>query len=256
MKHPLSSAFLSPVLSLVLTLGLALPALAGEITVSAAASLTESINEIKALFEKANPGVTVVANYAASGPLLKQIQQGAPVDVFISANQKFMNVAAKENLMAEGTRIDVVANDLVIAVPAGNPAKVTDLASLKQGAAKRIGLGNPDSVPAGQYAKAALAKAGLWESLSPSFIFGESVRQVLDYVRRGEVDAAFVYATDAIQAGSAVAVASAVPLDEDVSYPAAVLAAAPHAKEAKAFVAFLISPQAQAVFKAKGFRIP
>lgn len=252
MKRPLSSAFLS----LILTLALALPALAGELTVSAAASLTESINEIKALFEKANPGVTVVANYAASGPLLKQIQQGAPVDVFISANQKFMDLAAKENLVAEGTRLDVVANDLVIAVPAGNPAKVKDLASLKQAGVKRIGVGNPDSVPAGQYAKAALTKAGMWESLSPAFIFGESVRQVLDYVRRAEVDAAFVYATDAIQAGSAVSIAAVVPLDQNVSYPAAVLAAAPQAKEAKAFLAFLISPQAQAVFKAKGFRIP
>lgn len=252
MKRPLSSAFVS----LVLTLALAIPALAGELTVSAAASLTDSINEVKALFEKANPGVTVVANYAASGPLLKQIQQGAPVDVFISANQKFMNLAAKDGLVAEGTRIDVVANDLVLAVPAGNPAKVTDLASLKQPSVKRIGVGNPDSVPAGQYAKAALTKAGLWDALAPAYVYGESVRQVLDYVRRGEVDAALVYATDAAQAGSAVAVAKVVPLDQDVSYPAAVMASAPHAKEAKAFLAFLISPQAKAVFKAKGFRIP
>ena len=243
-------------LALALTLALALPALAAELTVSAAASLTESMTEVKTLFEKANPGLKVNVNFASSGALFKQIEQGAPVDVFASANQKYMDLAEKAKLVLAGTRINFVANDLVLAVPAGNPAKVSDLASLKQPQVKRIGVGNPDSVPAGQYAKAALIKAGLWETLTPAYIFGESVRQVLDYLRRAEVDAALVYATDAAQGGSAVTVTCVAPLDKDVSYPAAVLAATKNADLAKQFVTFLASPEAKAVFKAKGFRIP
>lgn len=243
-------------LALVLTLALALPALAAELTVSAAASLTEAMTEVKALFEKAHPGVKVNTNFAASGPLFKQIEQGAPVDVFASANQKYMDLAEKANLVLAGTRINFVANDLVLAVPAGNPAKVSDLGSLTQPQVKRIGVGNPDSVPAGQYAKAALTKAGLWETLTPAYVFGESVRQVLDYLRRAEVDAALVYATDAAQGGAAVAVTSVAPLDKDVSYPAAVMAATKNTDLAKQFVTFLVSPEAKAVFKAKGFRIP
>ena len=229
---------------------------AEELTVSAAASLTESLGEIKALFEKAHPGATLVLNFAASGPLLKQIQQGAPVDVFASANQKFMDQAEKEGLLLPGTRKNFVANDLVLAVPADNPAGVRGLEDLKKPGVKRIGLGNPDSVPAGQYAKAALTKAGMFEALAPAYVYGESVRQVLDYLRRAEVDAAFVYATDAAQAGKSVATAAVVPLDENVSYPAAVLAASSHKDLAKAFVLFLSDPAAQAVFRAKGFSIP
>ncbi len=255
------AALSSLCLTLVLAISLAIPALAAspqaeELTISAAASLTESLGEIKILFEKAHPSATLILNFAASSPLLKQIQQGAPVDLFASANQKFMDQAEKEGLLLAGTRTNFVANDLVLAVPADNPAKVGGLEDLKKPTVKRIGLGNPDSVPAGQYAKAALTKAGLFEALAPAYIFGESVRQVLDYVRRAEVDAAFVYATDAAQAGKSVATVAVIPLEESVSYPVAVLAASKHQDLAATFVRFLSDPAAQAVFKGKGFSIP
>jgi molybdate transport system substrate-binding protein len=252
-KRPLVALFL------VLALAAVSHAQQAELTVSAAASLTESLNEIKILFEQARPGTVLVMNYAASGPLLAQIRQGAPVDVFASANQKFMNQAADANLVVPSTRRDIAANDLVLAVPADNPAAVKTLDDLKSGQVKRIGVGTPESVPAGQYAKTALTKAGLWDPLSPKLIFGESVRQVLDYLRRGEVEAGFVYATDARQAGAAVAVAAVVPADllgEPVTYPVAVVAASTRKDLAAQFVEFLTTDQAKAVLKAKGFRIP
>ena len=243
-------------LTLTLVLSLAAPALAGELTVSAAASLTDAFNEIKTAFAKEHPGVNVTFNFAASGALLSQMAQGAPVDVFASADQKTMDQAAEKKLIAVPTRVNFAQNALVMAVPADNPAKLKDLTALTAPAVKRVAAGNPDSVPVGRYTKAALSKTGLWEAIAGKLVLAESVRQVLDYLTRGEVDAGFVYATDAKQGGDKVKVVVEVPVETPVSYPIAVLEAAKDKKDAAAFVAFVTGPKGQAVLAKYGFKKP
>ena len=167
---------------------------ADEITVSAAASLTNAFSDIKVLYEKKHPETTIHLNFAASTPLLKQIQEGAPVDVFASADQETMDAAVKSQVINTQSRKNFVRNTLVLIVPKGGkkPAKLEEIMAFE-----RLAIGNPNSVPAGRYTKQALSKAGLWEKAQKKAIFGTNVRQVLDYVARGEVDAGFVYGTDA-----------------------------------------------------------
>jgi molybdate transport system substrate-binding protein len=243
-------------LALTLVLSLTVPATAANLTVSAAASLTDAFNEVKAAFEKANPGVTVTMNFAASGALLSQMEKGAPVDVFASADQKTMDQAVEKKLIDTATRVNFAQNSLVLTVPAGNPAKVADLPSLKGAAVKRIAIGNPDSVPVGRYTKAALTKSGDWDPLAPKFVMAESVRQVLDYLSRGEVDAGFVYGTDAKQGGDKVKVTAEIPLETPVSYPVAVLSGSADKKDAASFVKFVTGQQGQEILAKFGFKKP
>ncbi|OQX05917.1 MAG: molybdate ABC transporter substrate-binding protein [Desulfobulbaceae bacterium A2] len=228
---------------------------AAELIVSAGASLTEAFEDLKPLFEHAHPGVTVRYNFAATGPLLAQLAQGAPVDVFASADQKSMDEAVAKNLVDSGSRVNFARNELVIATPVGGKA-VASLADLSRPDVQRIGIGNPDSVPVGRYSKAALEKAGLWEPLNAKLIMGESVRQVLDYIARGEVDAGFVYATDAKKAGDKVAVTAVIPLDKPVSYPLAVTSGTKSKELARAFVELVTGPQGQKALAARGFVSP
>jgi molybdate transport system substrate-binding protein len=230
----------------------AAPAFAEELTVSAAASLTNAFTEIKTLFEKRYPGNTVATNFAASNPLLQQIRQGAPADVFASADQETMDTAGNEKLIDPATRKDFARNSLVLVVPAGG--KVKSLKDLTP--AMRIAAGNPDSVPAGRYARDSLTAAGLYERLKPAVIQGNSVRQVLDYVARGEADAGFVYATDAAVLKDRVTVVETMGGHKPVLYPAAVVAASGHKKLAKSFADFLFTPEAVAVLQKYGFSKP
>ena len=232
---------------------LGLPVQAAEMTVSAAASLTNAFTEIKGLFEKKHAGLQVHTNYAASNPLLKQIQEGAPVDVFASADQGTMDKAVAAKVVDPATRKDFALNDLVLIVPAGSkkPAKLEDIKALK-----RIAIGNPDSVPAGRYSKDALTTAKLWEALQPQLIMGNSVRQVLDYVARGEVDAGFVYRTDAKQLADKVDVVMIVEGHAPVSYPIAVATTGKNAKMGQEFLNFVLSAEGQAVLAKYGFSKP
>ena len=232
---------------------LSLPVQAAEMTVSAAASLTNAFNEIKGLFEKNHAGLKVNVNYAASNPLLKQIQEGAPVDIFASADQATMDKAVAAKVVDPATRKNFALNDLVLIVPAGSKkfAKLEDIKALK-----RIAIGNPDSVPAGRYTKDALTNAKLWEALQPQLIQGNSVRQVLDYVARGEVDAGFVYRTDAKQLADKVDVVMIVEGHAPVSYPIAVATTGKDAKMGQEFLNFVLSPEGQAVLAKYGFSKP
>lgn len=243
-------------LTLVLALCIAVPAQAGSLTVSAAASLTDAFNEIKAAFAKDQPSIILTMNYGASGALFSQMEKGAPVDVFASADQKTMDMATDKKLIDTATRVNFAQNSLVLAVPAGNPAKVKDVASLKTASVKRIAIGNPDSVPVGRYTKAVLTKRGDWDALASKFVLSESVRQVLDYLSRGEVDAGFVYGTDAKQGGDKVVVAAEIPLEKPVTYPIAVLSASPNKKDAAAFIAFVTGPKGQEILAKYGFKKP
>ena len=246
------------VTSLVLALALCLAptlSLAADLTVSAAASLTDAFGVMKAAFEKANPGTTVVNNFAASGPLLKQIENGAPVDVFASADEKTMDQAAAKGVIVAGSRVDFVQNALVLVQPADAKTRITSEADLTGSGIKRIAIGNPASVPVGRYTQESLTSAKLWEALQPKLIPGESVRQVLDYVTRGEVDAGFVFATDAKIAGAKVRVVKESATTTPVRYPIAVVAASKNPK-AKAFVDFVLSAEGQKILQNFGFKKP
>lgn len=226
---------------------------AAELTVSAAASLANAFDEMKQAFEKQYPDIEVNTNYAASNPLLRQIVAGAPVDVFASADEATMDKAADEKVVDPATRKQFAMNDLVLIVPKGSKAVkgLQDLVNLKH-----IAIGNPDSVPAGRYTRDSLVKAGLWDKLSPKFIQGASVRQTLDYVARGEVDAGFVYGTDAQQLNDKVDVIEVVGSHEPVTYPIAVCTTGKNAKAAQDFINFVLSPEGQSILAKYGFAKP
>jgi molybdate transport system substrate-binding protein len=230
---------------------------AADLTVSAAASLTHAFKDLAPLFEAAHPGSKVLLNFGASGALLQQIAKGgAPVDVFASADQETMNQAQAQGLVRAVQRRNFVSNALVVIVPsraANTPKAVADLA---QGAYQRVAIGLPASVPVGRYTKSALEAAGLWSAVVPKMIGANNARQALDYVARSEVDAGFVFATDAALMPSKVLVALVVPTATPMLYSAAPLAASPHAALALRFVEFLISPPAQALFAKHGFGKP
>lgn len=240
----------------VLLLGGAARARAAELTVSAAASLTNAFKELAPAFEAQNPGLKVQLNFAASDALLAQISRGAPVDVFASADQDAMDKAQLQGLLLAGTRRNFVSNALVVIVPSDSRVALKSLGDLRQSDIRRVALGKPDGVPAGRYAKVALAAAGLWPDIAPKAVYAINVRQALDYVARGEADAGFVYATDALVQKDKVRVAVTVPTDAPVAYPIAAVAGGPHAAAARRFIDFVTSAAGQAVLARHGFHQP
>jgi molybdate transport system substrate-binding protein len=229
---------------------------AQELTVSAAASLTNAFQAIGQAYEKAHPGSRITFNFAASGPLLAQIQQGAPVDVFASADQETMNRAATARLLTDGTRADFAQNTLVVVVPSSATKTPQALQGLAGADFKRIATGTPATVPVGRYTMEAVQKAGLTDALHPRWIFGESVRQVLNYVARGEVDAGFVYRTDALIEPSKTRIAFTVATATPVSYPIAVVAASKNVQAGRQFVNFVRSPAGVEILGRYGFARP
>jgi molybdate transport system substrate-binding protein len=249
--------FKLPHLAAVLLAGcIGLSAHAAELTVSAAASLTNAFKDLAPLFEAAHPGTRLQFNFAASGPLLQQIAKGAPVDVFASADQETMDQAQAQGLVQAAQRRNFVSNALVVIVPAATTALPAGLRDLSGAAVQRVAIGVPASVPVGRYTKAVLEAEGLWTAIEPRMIGAQSVRQALDYVARGEVDAGFVYATDAALVPGKVKVAFKVATVKPILYPAAPIAASPNLALAQRFVEFLGAPQAQAVLAGYGFGKP
>jgi molybdate transport system substrate-binding protein len=227
---------------------------AAPVTVFAAASLTDSLKLVAEAY-RAKTGVTVTLSFGASSTLARQIEQGARADVFLSADADWMDYLQKMGLIAERTRKDLLGNRLVLvaasnARPAPTIAPHFDLAgALGDG---RLALADPASVPAGKYAKAALIALGVWDGVSSKIAAAENVRVALEYVARGEAPYGIVYATDAKVAPS-VRVAGIFPADSHlpIVYPAALTKTA--SPEAKAFLDFLSSAQARAIFEKAGF---
>lgn len=242
--------------ALLLASSVSLAAQAGEITVSAAASLSNAFKDIAPLFEAAHPGSKVQLNFGASGALLAQIAKGAPADVFVSADEETMDQAQGQGLVKAAQRRDLVSNALVVIVPAGAARMPAALAEVAQPGYARIAIGLPASVPVGRYTKGVLEAAKLWSTIEPKMIGASSVRQALDYVARAEVDAGFVYATDAAIMPGKVKVAFTVPTTRPILYPIAALAGAPNPGEAAKFLDFLFTPPAQAVLAKYGFGKP
>lgn len=232
------------------------PGVAGaetELLVSAASSLTESFKEIGRAYEAKNPGMTVRFNFAATGPLLQQIEQGAPVDVFASADQKFMDKAEKGGFILPASRTDFVGNSLVLITPV-HMTVVNGLADLQSAQVHKISMGNPDSVPAGRYARAALEKQGMWRAIAPKCVMGISVKQALEYVMRGEVEAGIVFGTDGVVAKERVRIVSEIPTVTPIVYPVAVVRASTKQDAALAFIDYLQGAEAQALFARYGFK--
>lgn len=228
---------------------------ADELVISAAASLTNALRDLAPLFEAANPGTRLQFNFGASNALLQQIAKGAPVDVFVSADQETMDLAQTQGLVRAAQRRNVVSNRLVVVVPSGSTRTPRALSDLAQPGVQRIAIGLP-AVPVGRYTRGVLEAAGLWAAIEPKVIGAQNVRQALDYVARAEVDAGFVYATDAALMPGKVKVALTVANTTPILYPAAPVAASPNAAEAQRFVAFLVSPAAQAGLAKFGFGRP
>jgi molybdate transport system substrate-binding protein len=246
------------VLLLLLLILAPLQARAQTLTVFAAASLTDAMKDISALWVKAGHPAPRTS-FDSSSTLARQIEQGAPVNIFASADEKWMDYLAKANLIAPDTRRDLLGNDLVLIVPATHPIHVDigpgfDLSALL-GPSGRLSTGDPAHVPAGIYAEQALRKLGLWDKVSPRLAATPDVRSALLLVERGEAPAGIVYRTDAA-VSKAVAVAGVFPdsSHDPITYPFAVTKAG-DTQEARAFLAFLPTPAARAVWVKRGFRV-
>ncbi|CAN5414206.1 molybdate ABC transporter substrate-binding protein [soil metagenome] len=242
-------------------LGLAIAAMpllasAQQLTVSAAASLTDAFKELGPMFEAGKSGVTVRFNFAASGVLLQQIGQGAPVDVFASADQATMDRANEQKLIDAATRKNFVSNSLVVIEPVKEGIGIQSLADLSNPGVRKIAIGKVATVPVGRYTKQVLDGANLWTSLEPRFVEADSVRQVLDYVARGEVEAGFVYRTDAALMADKVKVVLTPSATTPVTYPVAVVSESKSRPLAEQFVTFLQGEAAQAVLTRYGFGKP
>lgn len=236
-------------LSLLIVMLCAVHALAGDVHLCVAASLKEVINDLSDSFTKKNPGVKFVKNYGASGALVKQIENGAPSDIFISANLEWMDYL-KNKKLADTASIGTFAyNTLVFAGAPGKASSMQNLIKLE-----RIAIGSPRSVPAGEYATEAFKKAGLDKQLEKKLIMAKDVRECLMYAERGEVDGAFVYRTDALQAKQAK-ILFAVPqeLYLRVTYPMSLTVAGAKSRDAAAFFAYLHGDEAKAVLAKYGF---
>ncbi len=229
---------------------------AADLTVSAAASLTNAFREVAAQFEAQHAGTKVLLNFAASDALLAQISKGAPVDVFASADQETMDRAASQKLLVPDTRQNFAANALVVVTPSDSKLSLASLADLQHAGVARVAIGNPGGVPAGRYAKSVLEAAQLWPAIEAKAVMAQNVRQALDYVARGEADAAFVYATDAASQKDKVKVAFSVPTPTPITYPVAAIADGPNPAAARQFIAYLASPAGQAALARYGFRQP
>jgi molybdate transport system substrate-binding protein len=223
-----------------------------EINVSAAASLKDALLDIMSGFKKTMPDSMVLINFGASGTLAKQIVQGAPADLFVSADGKWIDYLLKEGKCVAETQYTLASNTLVFV---GKKRMAIDsLVDLK--GLQRIAIGSPASVPAGNYAVQALRAAGVYEELEKEkkLVMAQDVRQALLYADRGEVDGAFVYKTDALLAEHAVVILTVdANLHDRITYPMVVTTAGVERPEVKAFTAYLRSPEAQVVLKEYGF---
>jgi len=235
------------------TLALAAMAVpAANVTVFAAASLTDSLKEIAATYEQQS-GDHLVFNFAASGTLARQIEAGAPADLFFSADEARADVLEKKGLLVSGSRKSLLRNVLVLVIPTDHAA-VPSAGELTNTAFQHLAIGEVKSVPCGTYAKFYLEKQGLWPAVEPKVISFDSVRSVLAAVESGNVDGGFVYVTDAM-VSKKVKVAFTVPVTDTppITYPLALLKDAPQPEAAKKFAAYLGTGPATAVFGKFGF---
>ena len=227
-----------------------------EITISAAASLKNAFEDMGKAFEGKNRSVKVYFNFGASGDLKRQIEGGAPVDVFASAAQREMDDLERQGGLVAGTRRNFAGNEIVLARPSSSTIQLKSFNDLTKQEVKKIAIGNPPSVPAGMYAEQVLKHFSVWETIKDKLVFGESVRQVLDYVARGEVDAGIVFSTDALVRSKDVAVVMKAPEGSHVAviYPIAIVKNTKNERLAKNFVDWVTSDNGRRILEKYGFK--
>ncbi len=256
MNNKLLKAFPLLLVSLILVFGLfscAAPTPV-ELNVSAASSLTDALKAINTLYMQEHNNVTIVANFASSGTLQKQIEQGAPVDVFISAAAKQMQALQDGGLIINDTRQDLLNNKVVLVIPKDSTLTFTDFTGLTGADVKQIAIGDPASVPAGTYGKQALDQLGIYDQIQSKLILCADVRQVLSYVEAGNVDAGIVYSTDAaISTSVKIAADAPTEVNAKIVYPVAVIKATLVIDAAKDYISFLMGDEAKAIFEQYGF---
>ena len=232
------------------------PKQSNSLTVSAAASLRNVLEEVKLEYAKSQPDVKINYNFGASGALQQQIEQGADVDVFISAAAKQMDALESKKLLLSGTRKNICGNQIVLIVPK-NAEKISSFADLKGDRITKIALGEPKSVPAGKYAQEALSYFKILEATKSKFVFAKDVRQVLSYVETENVEAGIVYITDA-KLSKLVKVVAIAPVKSHspVIYPVTVIQSSKNVAQARSFTGFLLSSEANNIYKKYGFNKP
>ncbi len=228
-----------------------------QLTVSAAASLKSVMEEIKPIYQQEHPETEITYNFASSGSLQRQIEHGAPVDVFISAATKQMDALEKQDLLLTETRRDLLKNQMVLVTPASNKnnnLKLDNFDDLTTKEITTIALGEPGSVPAGKYAQEVLTAFKIADKVNSKAVYGKDVRQVLNYVATGNVDAGIVYRTDA-QVSDNVQIVATAPENahSPVIYPIAVIKDSDNPEAANELIEFLSTPEAQAIFEEYGF---
>lgn len=225
-----------------------------ELNVSAAVSLKDALAEIQKNYEAKNSNIKLVYNLGASGALQKQIEQGAPADIFISAAPKQMNDLEEKNLVNKATRKNLVENKLVIIVPTTSTLNITKYEDLTKDEVQKLSIGETASVPAGQYAQEVLKKLGIWDKIQNKAVLAKDVRTVLTYVETGNVEAGIVYKTDAASSDK-VKIAATAPegSHQPILYPVAILSGTKQQKTAEDFLTYLSTPECKAIFEKYGF---
>lgn len=227
-----------------------------ELNIFAAASLTDSLNSIKELYEEQNPNIKIILNFASSGALEKQIEQGAPADIFFSASK------AKVNALVEGEEIDkidiaeILENSMVVVCSKDVKKLPTSLEDLKDKSFVKVSIAAPESAPAGRYAVESLKKNGVFDEISEKIVYGKTVRQTLTYIETDEVEAAIVYSSDAVIMKNGV-LAFEIPkeLHSQIVYPAAILKTSTNRELAQNLIGFLQNEESSKIFIQNGFKI-
>ncbi len=225
------------------------------LVVAAGAGLTDALTEVNEFYCREQQLIRVKATFAATGDLKTQIENGAPADIFFSASPGQMDALEQKSLILTGTRRDVLANKLVLITHRDNPDAIDNFSALENGVFSLIAIGDPAFVPAGAYALEAFKSAGVsYEKLKPKIVLGNNVRQVLSYVENKSVDYGIVYYTDTT-ASDRVRIAATAPREVNrlVIFPVAVIAASNYPEQAAAYIDFLFSPPATAIFKKHGY---
>ncbi|NMP11322.1 molybdate ABC transporter substrate-binding protein [Paenibacillus polymyxa] len=228
-----------------------------ELTISAAASLTDALKEIQTLYESSHKGIQLNFNFGGSGALEKQIEQGAPSDLFLSASKKNMKSLVDQHLIESNKQKTWLTNELVAVLPADGTTSITSVKDVMQKEVKKVAIGIPESVPAGKYAQEALTNVKLWDVLQDKLVQAKDVRQVLQYVETGNADVGFVYKTDALTSQKAkIAFEVDSKTYSTVEYPIGIIKASKHIQEAESFYEYLQSQESLNIMAKYGFTIP
>lgn len=228
-----------------------------ELLISAASSLTESLKEIQIAYEKEHLSVQLTFNFGGSGTLQHQIEQGAPVDLFLSAGNRQMNTLKDKQIIDPNDHNNLLTNELVVIVPTDIQFPVNTMKDITKPEVKKMAIGEPGTVPVGNYAKDSLVFHKLWDEVQPKTVFAKDVRQVLNYVETGNTDVGFVYKTDTLTSQKVKIAFSVDPQSyKPIEYPVGIVKATKNRKEAEAFYKYLQSKSAQDIFIKHGFSLP